>query len=264
MQATKLESVFMQDGDRVIPTELARGPWSPNAQHGGAPAGLLAAIAEDAMARNGDWKLTRITLEFLRPVPLAALTPSTEVKAGGSVSRVEVALLHEGAAVVRGVALFIRARPLDLPAMKTPALLPLPEDCGEPVRIPGMADQRSFHYSAMESRLASGSVAAPGPAAAWLRLAVPLIKGRETPPAAQAIAAADFGNGISWAVPLERFVFANADLTVYLHRHPVGEWVGVQSNTTVGNDGTGLTMTKLYDVEGMMGVAQQALLIKAR
>ncbi|MFX7878909.1 thioesterase family protein, partial [Acinetobacter baumannii] len=75
--------------------------------------------------------------------------------------------------------------------------------------------------------MAAGSVAAPGPAAAWFRFAVPLIDGWPTPASARAAAAADFGNGISWALPLDRFVFANADLTVSLHRQPQGEWVGV-------------------------------------
>jgi len=36
------DAIFHVDGDHVTPTELARGPWSPHAMHGGAPAALLA------------------------------------------------------------------------------------------------------------------------------------------------------------------------------------------------------------------------------
>ncbi|WP_370639547.1 hypothetical protein [Cupriavidus sp. DB3] len=127
-----------------------------------------------------------------------------------------------------------------------------------------MVEQTSFHYTAMESRVASGSVAEPGPAAAWFRLAVPLIDGWPTPPSARAVAAADFGNGISWALPLDRFVFANADLSVSLHRPPQGEWVGVDSVTVAQPSGIGLTTSTLYDEAGAIGVAQQSLLIKQR
>jgi len=37
------EAMFVQTGeDEFVATEIARGPWDPNAQHGGAPASLLA------------------------------------------------------------------------------------------------------------------------------------------------------------------------------------------------------------------------------
>jgi len=34
-------AVFVQDGDLIRATELARGPWDPGAQHGGAAAALF-------------------------------------------------------------------------------------------------------------------------------------------------------------------------------------------------------------------------------
>ena len=35
----------MRDGDAFRPTELTRGPWDPNAQHGGAPSPLERTMA---------------------------------------------------------------------------------------------------------------------------------------------------------------------------------------------------------------------------
>jgi hypothetical protein len=40
------ESIFCADGDRLQPTEQARGPWDPRALHGGAPAALIASVFE--------------------------------------------------------------------------------------------------------------------------------------------------------------------------------------------------------------------------
>ena len=42
------EAIFVREGDRFLPTDLARGPWSPEAQHGGAPAALLAYLVVQA------------------------------------------------------------------------------------------------------------------------------------------------------------------------------------------------------------------------
>ena len=38
----ELGGLFERDGTRFVPTQLARGPWSPKALHGGAPAALFA------------------------------------------------------------------------------------------------------------------------------------------------------------------------------------------------------------------------------
>ena len=35
------DSFFVPDGDRFLPTDLARGPWSADATHAGPPAALL-------------------------------------------------------------------------------------------------------------------------------------------------------------------------------------------------------------------------------
>ena len=63
------DAVFIPAGDsRFTATELARGPWDPNAQHGGAPAALLMRGFEALPAADG-LQIARVTYEFMRPVP---------------------------------------------------------------------------------------------------------------------------------------------------------------------------------------------------
>lgn len=255
-------SIFKMSGDTVESTVLSRGPWNPGAQHGGAPGGLLATLADRAMAHEPGWAMVRLTLEFVRPVPVASLRAVVAPQAGGSVRRVRLELLHDDVPVLQGTAVYMRQRDLDLQSSEQAPTLPPPDACHTPIVIPGMDAQTSFHYTAMESRVATGTVTAPGPAAVWFRVAVPFLDDGPMSAAARAIAAADFGNGISWAVPLHRFAFANADLTVYLHRLPQGEWVAAESTTTVQQNGIGLTRTTLHDERGPIGVAQQGLLFK--
>jgi hypothetical protein len=77
-------------------------------------------------------------------------------------------------------------------------------------------------------------------------------------------AAADFGAGLSSALRRERYVFINVDLTVYVEREPVGEWICLQSETRISPDGIGLTESVLFDEGGRVGRAMQALLIAPR
>ena len=64
------DAVFHLDGEHHVPTELARGPWDPDAQHGGAAAAILGRAIERFEPELG-LAVTRITFELLRPVPLA-------------------------------------------------------------------------------------------------------------------------------------------------------------------------------------------------
>src|SRR6185436_3410071 len=104
------DSVFVLDGELVVPTVLARGPWTPEAQHGGAPAALLARAVErfeggDAMV------VVRVTVELLRPVPIAPLRVMTRLsRPGKKVQIVEASLVvaEGGTEVARASGLRIR------------------------------------------------------------------------------------------------------------------------------------------------------------
>ena len=56
-------SLFVTDGLRLVPTPVARGPWSPDALHGGPVAALVAGSVEALSGEDG-LQLVRIGLEF--------------------------------------------------------------------------------------------------------------------------------------------------------------------------------------------------------
>lgn len=260
------EAIFLPLGaDRYQPTELARGPWDPDAQHGGAPAGLLAGALERVPSER-PMAIVRITYEFVRPVPLSELRVETRVaRPGGRVQLVE-ALLHAGGTVVcRAVALRVRvAEVAGASAIDPPPEVPGPE-ASAPVRMalfergPVM-----FARDGMEVLLARGLFDEVGPAVAWFRLRVPLVDGEPTSALQRLAAAADFGNGISAAVPWDSHLFINPDLTVYVERLPDGEWVGLDARTRVGGGGAGLAESVLFDRDGRLGRSLQALYVATR
>ena len=67
--------------------------------------------------------------------------------------------------------------------------------------------------------------------------------------------------GIGAAIDASKFQFINVDLTVVLQRDPVGEWLLLDSVTTMGGQGTGLAESTLSDTEGVVGIALQTLVV---
>lgn len=260
-------AVYVQDGMVWRPSVLSRGPWDARAQHGGAPSALLAHLAESALP-DPAWQLTRLSIELIKPVPVAPLTVRQEIHPGRSTTRVTIDLYADEALVARGHALLVRGQAIELPpglpGWSPEQLLPHPSECHARLQIPGLPSGVSFYQSAMDHRVAQGDTTQPGPAAAWFRLTVPLVQGQPTSPAMRAAAAADFGNGVSWVLPAERYLFSNADLSLHLHRPPEGEWIGLRSETQAHGGGVGTTLSRLYDVHGPIGVAIQTLVLRER
>lgn len=258
------EALFVPDGEGFAPTALARGPWSPDAQHGGPPAALAARCCERTPGGDG-MQVVRVTVELLRPVPLTPLRADARVvRPGRRVQLVEASLRAGDVEVLRATALRLRQQALPLPAgLERPAPPPGPATGGASVPPwSGALWRPAFHADAVEHRFVAGSFASPGPATDWIRLRVPLVAGEPTSPLCRAVAAADFGNGVSWILSRnDGWSFVNPDLTVYLHRHPAGEWVCLQAVTRVEPDGIGFAESRLWDEQGPLGRAVQSLLV---
>jgi len=176
------------------------------------------------------------------------------------VQLVEGSVLADGTEVVRATALRIRVADLEFADPPDDRLTPGPGAQRERFENLGPLN---FGF-AMEMSMARGEIGVPGPAAVWFRLAVPVVAGEEPTPLMRVAAAADFGNGISGAVTWDEHVFINPDLTVYLHRLPAGNWIGLDASTWPTHKGVGIADTALYDEGGRIGRSVQALLLDRR
>ena len=111
------EAIFLLDGERILPTDLARGPWTPEAQHGGAPAALLGRAVERHEG-GADMVVARLTVELLRPVPIAPLRIAARFsRPGKKVQIVEASLVvaDGGTEVARATALRMRRGHVPIP-----------------------------------------------------------------------------------------------------------------------------------------------------
>jgi hypothetical protein len=257
------DSLYVPDGDLFVPTEHTRGPWDPRAQHGGAPAALLAHCVEQVESPL-PMETARITVELLRPVPVEepVLVQTRLARPGRKVQLVEATMsLRDGTELCRAVALRIRCLDKAPPYANAEEVdMPPPPEQGTPQQ--GVGGDKAFAVTGVEMRFVRGMFLQPGAATVWIRLRMPVLPG-ETPSGMQrACAAADFGNGVSSIYEWGATLFINPDLTVHLAREPVGEWVCLEAATHPGRNGRALAESRLYDLEGLVGRSAQALLVE--
>lgn len=255
--------LFVADHPRYVPSEFTRGPWRPDAQHGGPPAALLAHVSEP-LVEPGEF-LTHIEVELIRPVPLTPLRcAATRERVSGRVFRIQGEMYSGGDVVARSNALVLRCMDIPTPDfVAAPEIAPEPPDQTKVVEPPRWAsgDLTTYHRNAVEHRFTSGTFREPGPAVDWIRLRQPVVRGVEPSGLQRVLAAADFGSGISVVFGDEStFGMINVNLTVALIREPKGEWISLDATTQIGAQGTGLCIATLGDANGHIGVATQSLL----
>ena len=208
--------------------------------------------------------IARVTYEFVRPVPLGHLHVDVEVvRPGRRVQLMEGAIRTPGGTeVVRARAL--RVMPADASVPRTAGLPPPPGPEGG-VENDYVSDHGpTFARDALEIRFVDGAFYRMGPATAWFRLRKPIVAGEVSSPLQRLAAAGDFGNGIAAALHWDRYVFINPDLTLYIDRVPVGDWIGLESKMIVATEGIGNAESVLYDRAGRVGRAIQSLLVAPR
>lgn len=262
VEAAPMNAIFRVCGHKVETSPAAAGPWSPTMQHGSAPAALVTWAAEQ-IPTPAPMQIARVSIDLMRPVPVAPLTFATEVlREGRKIQLCEVRLLAEGVVVVRATILKIRRDAATLPADIADVQVTLPgPDASRPIEP---AFSSSPFVAAVSMRAALGDFGVQGPGAIWYSAIRPMVEGTAISQAVRAVVAADFCNGTSAALDFREWTFINADLTVSMARMPVGEWILLDAESAIGPDGAGLAIARLADIKGYFGRAVQSLVIEKR
>lgn len=249
------------DADRVRSTVATRGPWSPDHQHAGPPAALLGGALDDALGEVlPSGRVTRITFEVLRPVPIAELTVEARVlRHGRRVALAEGALHDADGPGLLARAWRLREADVDLAPDRGPTMPPIAE--GVPAAFFELPWDVGYHTS-IELRTTRGDFTEPGDAAVWFRSLLDVTDDAPITPLQRVLVAADSGNGISARFDPSAWLFVNTDLNVHLREHPADEWVGLDAATRWGPDGIGLATSVLHGSQGTIGTASQGLLVE--
>jgi Thioesterase-like superfamily len=254
------------DAGRFLPTELTRGPWSPDHQHAGPPAAILARAIEEASTIAAG-QTARLSFDILAPVPIAPLTVATRtLRAGRRIEQIEATLSgaeDDTRPLMRATAW--RMRTNETPEVATPEPPPAPLADAERVGFEGWPGEDEVAYrDALEWHWMNGSFTEPGPACVWTRLSYPLVAGTDTSPLERLLVMVDAASGVSAVLPWDEYLFVNLDLAVNLERPPHGEWMAMDAQTRIGDVGAGQCTAVLSDGLGRVGTSAQTLMVETR
>ncbi|WP_306233420.1 thioesterase family protein [Agrococcus beijingensis] len=261
MRASDPTAYFVALGDgRYRPTELASGAWQPGELHFAPLGGLLthAIEAHREAAGGAPLLLSRQSFDILGFLALAEIAVRVETRRPGRTIE-----LTEATASIAGrdvaVARAWHSVAVDTAAVAGGADAALPHPETLPAAEFGLGWSGGYVQS-VEMRAAGPSE--PGRNRVWQRTTHALVEGEPAGALARWIGLIDGANGIAVRERPDEWMFPNLDLTIHLHRQPVGEWVGYDTTVSFGPSGQGITSTRLHDVQGHVGEAAQTLTVR--
>ncbi len=251
------EPFFKRDGNWFVPQPVCAGPWDPTSLHGRVVAGLLAAEIERAHGAD-DLIPARLTVDLYRLPGFDPLRVEHEVVREGRRIRVVNAEVFSGEkSVGRAAVQLLRTgsdpsgtvwKPSDWDA-------PGPNDLAEQ---DGNAMGRMW-----ATRLISGGIGDTGSRRLWMREIRELIEDEAISPWQRVALAADFASPYANGGD-QGLQFINTDITLYLHRLPVSDWIGFEVTDHQSADGVANGQCALYDESGRIGTSTVAALANAR
>lgn len=268
---TKTGHVFEAEGGSWRPTRLALSPWSEDLLHGGPTAALVARAVEQLKPDPG-FLIARLTIDMFRPVPARPLETKAElVRSGRRIAAAQASVMDGDVEVTRATALMLRTNPTPMPVEIARARRDLPAPESVPVRSifsDGRTEDQvppGFHKH-IEVRTFRDETAPGGGRAvgAWLRFPYGLFEGEEMTSYLHAASLSDFANGLGNLSAGEGAGYINCDITLTVHREPVGEYVAMELEAGAGPVGIGSNHAILSDVEGVFGGVAQSLLLNPR
>jgi hypothetical protein len=258
-----MTAIFVPEQDLFRATEHAGGPWSPDMLQGSATTALMTREVERLAVASG-FAVRRLTFDLWRPAGLNAFRLQTGLLRDGRKAKTLQVRLMDGEIEIGRCTALLTAQSGDSPAdpfSKAAAGDAAPETGAPP---PAFAQKWSRYFQHVSVRLIEGALEKPGPAAAWMRLDVPMVQGEANTPLLQAVQAADFSSGVGQIVDMRQWTFVNPEISLYFFRAPEDEWILIRSRTRVGTNGAGLTMASLSDRHGPFAEVMQAMTFEKR
>ncbi|HEY9216641.1 MAG TPA: acyl-CoA thioesterase domain-containing protein [Phenylobacterium sp.] len=250
---------FTRDGDRFVPTTAARGPWDPNSLHGRVIIGLLAAEIE---RRHGEEGLipARLTVDMYKLPDLSPIEVTTRVvRDGYRIKVIDAEFFSNGASMARATCQLLRKTANPDGNVWTPPNW----DAPAPEAIEPPPERRMGMGGMWAMKPISGTMGTAGQKRTWMKEVRELIEGVPLTPFVRVAGAADFASPFANAGD-QGLGYINTDVTLYLHRLPLSEWIGFEVINHGATDGVAVGECFLYDETGPIGSAAVCALAQKR
>jgi hypothetical protein len=251
---------FTRGGDGFLPTSVANGPWDPKSMHGRVVIGLLAFGIEQ---RHGgdDFVPARLTVDMFR---LPNITTPIEIRTklirdGLRLRLVEAEFFSGGVAMAHASCQLLRRTENPYGQIWSPPNW----DAPPPASIPAPTDPKLGMHGKWVTRPIVGAMGSRGPRRLWMSEVRELVEGVPLTPFVRVALAADFASPFANAGD-HGLGFINSDVTLYLHRLPVKEWIGFEVVNHQATDGIAIGECWLYDEAGPIGTSTVAALAQRK
>ncbi len=237
----------------------AQGAWNAHEQHMAPVAGLLTRELELHRPRP-DLRMARINFDILGLIPAGRFEVETRViRPGKTIELLQAEMIADGRVAVRATAWRLQRGESAAVAAAEDEPMPAVEDTAP---WEGMSAWPGGYIESLQMRVVDGH--RPGRGQVWIRSPYDMVEGEPTTDMVRLMGLVDTANGIAFRVPPGpgSYMFPNVDLSIHLHREPVGEWLGLDTSVSFGADGIGLTSTVLNDGRGPFGRAAQILTVR--
>ena len=173
---------------------------------------------------------------------------------GRQMQMVQVELIAAGRAVARAQAL--RVREADTPRGETPVGYPGPDAFApNPQQTLGVLRH-------VDHRVLAGRDRQAGPGALWVKFGYEVIGGTALSPLARAALASDYVAGRGNMLGADPYSWPNLDISLFLMREPVGEWVLIEASTESDGNGTAISSGRLADAQGTFARSHQVIFVE--
>ncbi|ETR77706.1 hypothetical protein X566_08665 [Afipia sp. P52-10] len=244
------EPFFTADGDRFIPTSAGRSPWDPKSMHGRIVIGLL---GQEIERRHGSaaYMPTRLTVDMYRLPDFSPVEVQTRVvRDGKRIKVIDAEFFSNGISMARATSqlLLKTENPPGQVWTPPPWQAPLPKD------IPPPTDPRTGMNGMWSVRPIEGAMGTLGPRKLWMSDIREVVGGVPLSPFTRVALSADFASPFANAGD-QGLRYINSDVTVYMHRMPVTEWIGYEVIDHGATDGVAIAECRIHDEKGAIGNA---------
>jgi len=252
------EPFFRKVDGRFLPTTVGVGPWSGESLHGRLIAGLLGAEIE-RQHRTPDYMPSRLTVDMYRLPDLSPVEVVTRVvKDGYRIKVIDAEFISGGQSAGRATCQLLRRTENPAGTVWSPPSW----DAPKPAALP--PDDRSGLGGMWTVRRIAGGWGETGmPRRLWMADVRELVEGEPFTPFARVATAADFTSPFANSGD-QGLGYINSDVTIYLHREPVTEWVGFDVVNHGATDGVAIGECFLYDEQGPIGMTSCTALAQKR
>lgn len=242
------EAYFELKDERYHPNPACRGPWDPKSLSGSVIVSLLAFQIEQAVDTD-EYMPARLTVDMYRLPGFSPIEINTAlVRDGYRIKVIDAEFIADGKSLARATCQMLRKTANAETKVWSPERwdVPMPEDIPPP--------ENDYMDGMKQRRRISGEMGVYGQKRMWMREGRNLVDNVPLSAWMRAAIVSDLTN--PWANSGHGGLgYINSDVTLYLHRLPVDEWIGMEVVNHHATDGVAIGECWLYDRNGAIGTS---------